>query len=55
MILFDEGVALVLNTTARVPQGARAGQGGACWEWQGRAPRLLAVRPELSMGKVQEC
>jgi chemotaxis signal transduction protein len=54
VILFEEGVALVLNP-AWVLQGAGADQGGACQEWQGRAPRLLTVRPELVMGKVQEC
>ncbi len=54
VILLEENVALVLNT-AWVLQGAGADQGGSSPEWQERAPRLLAVRPDLAMGKVQEC
>ncbi|MGQ0694924.1 MAG: hypothetical protein ACT4OL_05030, partial [Nitrospiraceae bacterium] len=54
VILLEEHVALVLNT-AWVLEGAGADQGGSSLEWQERAPRLLAVRPDLAMGQVQEC
>lgn len=54
VILLKEGIALILNT-AWVLQGAGADQGGTGLEWQGKAPSLLAVRPNLAMGKVQEC
>jgi len=54
IILFGEGVALVLDTTW-VLQGFEAGQEGVCREGQSRASHLLTVRPELVMDKVQEC
>ena len=54
MILFEEGVALVLNTVW-VLQGAGAGHGTASLEWQGGTTRLLTVRPDLAIGKVEEC
>ena len=54
VIVLEENVVLVLNT-AWVLQGAEADQGGPRLEWQESAPRLLAVRPDLAIGKVREC
>jgi chemotaxis signal transduction protein len=54
VILLEETVALLLNT-AWVLQGAGADQGVSSRECQERAPRLLAVRPDLAMGEVREC
>jgi len=54
VILLEESVALVLNT-AWVLQGTGSDQVGTSLEWQEKAPRLLEVRPDLAMGKVQEC
>jgi hypothetical protein len=54
VILLAETVAVVVNT-AWVLQGAGADQGVSGREWQERAPRLVAVRPDLAMGEVREC